>query len=213
MHLPEKEHPVASLKHKVTPNCEPQNLQPYKPYPLSPLLANAKLSLQAERIHPKPIDVTPTKAYSYVPSYEPSPKIQAPKYSNIIDRKNFRDSAQQQIAPTYQNSRIIGLIAKSRLKNVEHSTGPVSEGIKSPIYNSYSQAKTPVEEEDLPEGCYKPYTLRDYQEISMQKYTLLGGLGPNTGGEEWKAKKKGKAISIYFLPCSIVIILFIYLFF
>jgi hypothetical protein len=42
----------------------------------------------------------------------------------------------------------------------------------------------PVEE-------FKPYTLRDYQNIKPEKYYELGGLGPSTiGSEQWKIKKQ-----------------------
>lgn len=43
---------------------------------------------------------------------------------------------------------------------------------------------TPVEE-------FKPYTLKDYQNLKPEKYYELGGLGPSTiGTEEWKQKKE-----------------------
>ena len=41
----------------------------------------------------------------------------------------------------------------------------------------------------LNEGTYKPYTLKEYQEQYLKEYTSFGGLGANTGGQEWQDKK------------------------
>lgn len=42
-----------------------------------------------------------------------------------------------------------------------------------------------------PYDDYKPYTLKDYQNIKTDKYYELGGLGPsNIGTEEWKQRKE-----------------------
>jgi hypothetical protein len=36
--------------------------------------------------------------------------------------------------------------------------------------------------------AYKPYTIKDYQQIKPEKYNKMGGLGPNIGTDDWKSK-------------------------
>ncbi len=122
-----------------------------------PLLANAKLALQQQQ--QSPIMPPAPKALSYAHSPKPAP---------VLDRKNFRDSAQYQI------------MSKDRYSDLPDSKG----GDYSPAsYVNHSY-------EDGNSSNYKPYTLRDYKDhYCVKEYTCLGGLGANTGGKEWKEKK------------------------
>ena len=49
-----------------------------------------------------------------------------------------------------------------------------------------------------PDIKYVPYTLREYKETKSDKYFELGGLGPNTGGQEWLERKMKRDRAIEF---------------
>lgn len=122
----------------------------------------------------KPAPMQLDQAEPKAQSYAPSPKaIGEPKFAvrrkEGIDRAGIRCSAQYQLMPSF------------------------ADAIAAPVHligNGMGVQNVSYRSEQLARGQqYKPYTLQDYKDTNMQRYTVLGGLGPNVGGEDWRAKK------------------------
>lgn len=95
-----------------------------------------------------------------VPGYNPT----------VVDRKGIRDSAQRQLEATPK-------FAACRI--------PANSDCSSVADSSYQMdARTAANDSTR---RYTPYTLQDYKNTNMP--AILGGLGPNTGGDEWRVRK------------------------
>lgn len=74
----------------------------------------------------------------------------------------------------------------NNLNNVSNDQGPNTnpDSFSKRIRNSSYSNRSNYNED----GTYKPYTLKDYKEISQAKI-VMGSLGPNTGTKEWEERQ------------------------
>ncbi len=139
--------------------------------------------------------------------------------ADTIDRKNLRDLAYQQLCapypqqmmqppaqyypppqyqcyppmpmpqPQFQPSQQPPVYYAAPQNFAAPSTNPAHGGavdeaeFKSPVPSSNPKEKQSHKQK------YKPYTLRDYKEIKPEKYSALGGLGANVGGDKWQLQR------------------------
>jgi hypothetical protein len=98
------------------------------------------------------------------------------------------DKSGNQIIPTDVSKRSMSSkhrINSSRQNNsISNNNGPQTDSFSSRNRNN-SYSKSNIKDYD---GTYKPYTLKDYKEISSAKI-ILGSLGPNTGTKEWEERQ------------------------
>jgi hypothetical protein len=112
-------------------------------------------------------DFETKSAYSYAPStYTPDFKL--PMTNNTVDK----------FAPVSRQSK------PEQLRKQTHSAKPIRNLV--PVGRSILRSS----EQRLAED-FRPYTIKDYQNIKSDKYYELGGLGPShVGTEDWKSKKE-----------------------
>lgn len=101
------------------------------------------------------------------------------------------------INPSYVNSVIFTKKSEnssdtSSYKASSGSLEPLKSGTKRKSNYSLITKKSLISvNKSFPIADYKPYTLKDYQNIKPKKYYKLGGLGPaNVGTEGWLKKKE-----------------------
>jgi len=119
--------------------------------------------------------------------------------SEILDRKNLRDLAYQQLGPSipinYSNQIKENHVAQASPQHNKDiysnkKYNPNGSNKKSDNFNSGDHTPGSENKPPQPKIEYKPYSLKDYKEIKPQKYVKLGGLGADVGGDVWKKRKE-----------------------
>lgn len=98
----------------------------------------------------------------------------------VDDKKAEYMSPSKNLVSTPRSNKIADPIPRKQA----HSAKPFRNVLIEDQQKPSSSFLPPVEE-------FKPYTLKDYQNIKPSQYYELGGLGPSSiGSDQWKQKKE-----------------------
>jgi hypothetical protein len=112
-------------------------------------------------------------------------------HSNISKREQDKAriqrsmSSRQRLNDTKNENSVINSNI-TKMSNISNDNGPNTNPDSFSKRNRNSSYSTRSNYND--DGTYKPYTLRDYKEISSAKI-VMGSLGPNTGTKEWEERQ------------------------
>lgn len=117
---------------------------------------------------------------SYSSSFLPTPlNARTPSLKSAAPRVN--------LDPLRQNG--LEILKTPRIKNFDYSMRKQTLSA-APLKNLVALKNNEIFQENR-KNNFKPYTLKDYQNIKTDKYYELGGLGPaNIGTEDWKLRKQ-----------------------